>query len=195
MDKQSYERMVKNSIQGKRQKSSSSNYLRVKKEHFKNAVITLCCFSAIIGAVTMTGINALRKAVDEAVQVGTSIEEFKKEAINENTHRTQDGQHYWYDYDSIGEHVKTDEDVYLLYRNLGTTQTNKVLETVDSYDSVENFLETHNFENTNDWAKTANKQIIMQNEIEQKQEEVNKMTEEHNLESNQNENANTLGGK
>ena len=171
--------MVKNSTTGTKQKAQPSKYIRVHKGRCKKALIGLCITCSVFGAVAFQGVKTIANRISDNFEVYEASAEFKKEAIYDNTHRTMDGEHYWYDYYKIADHVKTDEDVYLLYRNLGEYQSNKVLEHVDGIDSIQDYVDSHNYKSIEDWKDTAYKQILLENDIKNKQTELAQMQEEY----------------
>ncbi|MBQ8132657.1 MAG: hypothetical protein IJ193_09210, partial [Bacilli bacterium] len=77
---------------------------------------------------------------------------------------------------------KTDEDVYKLVQDIGEYQADKVLATrSDIEDTVEDYIKNRNYKNMKDFNETNYDRILIQNEIEEKQQELNAM--QHDLDS------------
>lgn len=195
MDKALYNSILRNSVNGTKQSAKPSKYVKVNKQKLKKSIIALCCTCVVFGAIAANGVKLLAEKIGDSFELFNATNDFKIEAIVENTHRTNDMQNYWYDYEKIADHVKTDEDVYLLYRNLGEEQSNKVLQYTDNKTTIQDFVASHNYKDINDWSKTANEQILLGNEIAEKQNELNTMQEEYNAQITPvTENNNQLGG-
>lgn len=197
MDKDVYNNIISNSTNGHATSAKAEKTLRFNEEKFKNRVIGLCCTCVAFGAITGTpAINFLTNKISENMEIDQSLYHFKQEVIFKNTHRTDDLQAKWYDTDAIANYVKTDEDVYLVYRSIGEENTNKVLESATEYNSVDQFLEAHHYKDVNEWKKVANKQLLLSNEISKNQEELQKMQSEYSANQiNSNIEQPELGGK
>ncbi len=192
--KTNYDDLVKKSTNGKATRAVPKKVMKVNKKHVKTALATLCCTCVLIGSVAANGINALRKGLNDSFEIGDAILDYKAEAINENTYRVNNGQNYAYHYDQIAEHVKTDEDVYLLYRSIGEYQANLVLEYVDNIDNIDSFIEKHHYKDKDEWIKESNQKILLQNDILNKQRELDRMQADYEA-SNKDIDNNELGGK
>lgn len=195
LNRNEYESMVRNSTSGAPIKAKPTKKKKINKNRVKKALVTMCCTCAILGALTAQGIKSLVKGVEEVFEIESAVMQFHQEAVTDNTYRVNSGKDYAYHYDKIAEHVKTDEDVYLLYRDLGEYQSNLVLEHVEGIENIESFVESRNYESKEEWVKTSNQQLLLQNDIKDNQQELNKMTEEYNK-VNESHNVNMeLGGK
>ena len=182
MNRETYERMVKNSTTGQRQSSKPVRKKQVPKKKVKLSKVGLCLAVALITTISVNGINAIKTRIGENFEVMQSINEFHREVITDNTHRTQDGQHYWYDYYEIGKSIKGDEDVYKLVQDIGQYQANRVLETrSDIEDTVEDYIKNRNYKDMKDFRETNHKRILIQNDIEESQQELREM--QHDLET------------
>lgn len=195
MNKEEYSSMIKNSTSGAPAKAKPSKMKKVNKKHMKKALVTMCCTCMIFGAIAAQGVKSLIKGVQDVFEIENAVIGFHQEAVTENTYRVNSGKDYAYHYDKIAEHVKTDEDVYLLYRDLGEYQSNLVLEHVDGIENIESFVKDHNYESKEDWVKVSNQQILLQNDIASKQQELNKMSEEYKNNNQISETNMELGGK
>lgn len=196
IDNETYRKLVENSTKGRRSSAKPSKTIKVKKDQMKKALVSICCTCVIFGALATSGIKSLINTVSDSFEIMDATNSFKVEAINENTHRTNDMQHYWYDYDKIADHIETEEDVYLLYQNLGEEQSNKVLACCDNPTTIEDFIKDHDYKDKKDWIKTSNKKILLQNEITKKQNELADMQADYEVtQTAVTTNSNEMGGK
>lgn len=179
MDRETYERLVKNSTSGTTQSSRAARQKQIRAKQRKNALIGLCIGVALFTSVTLAGVKALTTRIGNNIEVAQSINEFHREVVYKNTHRTQDYQHYWYDYYEIGKEVKSDEDVYKLVQDIGEYQTDKVLATRDDIeDTVQDYIKNRDYKDLKDFNETNYERILIQNDINEKQRELNEMTHE-----------------
>lgn len=179
MDRETYERLVKNSTSGTTQSSRAARQKQIRAKQRKNALIGLCIGVALFTSVTLAGVKALATRIGNNIEVAQSINEFHREVVYKNTHRTQDYQHYWYDYYEIGKEVKSDEDVYKLVQDIGEYQTDKVLATRDDIeDTVQDYIKNRDYKDLKDFNETNYERILIQNDINEKQRELNEMTHE-----------------
>lgn len=201
MTKNEYESMVKNSTCGLPVKAKPNKMKKVNKNRVKKALVTMCCTCMIFGALAFQGAKNLVKGVQDSFEIMDASRQFKQEAIVDNTYRVNYGKDFAFNYDKIAEHIKTDEDVYLCYRAMvsdyhyGEDYANEVFKYVDGVESLDNFLETRNYKNKEEWIKVSNEQILMKNDIASKQEQLNKMTENHEVETKVAQASTELGGK
>lgn len=201
MNKNEYESMVKNSTSGLPVKAKPTKMKKVNKHRVKKALVTMCCTCMIFGALAFQGAKNLIKGVSDTYEIYETAHQFKQEAIVDNTYRVNYGQDFAFNYDKIAEHIETDEDVYLCYRamvdsyHFGEDYANEVFKYVDGVESLDNFLETRNYKNKEEWIKVSNEQILMKNDIASKQDQLNKMTENHEVETKVAQASTELGGK
>lgn len=201
MTKNEYESMVKNSTSGLPVKAKPTKMKKVNKNRVKKALVTMCCTCMIFGAVAFQGAKSLIKGVSDQFEIHNASHEFKVEAIADNTYRVNYGKDFAFHYDKIAEHVETDEDVYLCYRAMvdnyyyGEDYANEVFKYVDGVESLDHFLETRNYKDKEEWIKVSNQQILLKNDITEKQEQLNKMTDNHEVETKVAQTSTELGGK
>lgn len=187
MDKKEYESLVKNSTTGAPVRAKPVKKKKVNKGRAKKALVTLCCTCMIIGAVAFQGAKSLIKGVQDQFEIIEAAQEFKQEAISDNTFIVNYKGQFDFHYDKIAEHIKTDEDVYLCYRAMvgsygdqyGPEYADRVFAQKEDIKSLDNYLETHNYKDKEEWIKVSNEQILLQNDIKEKQAQVSKMVEPH----------------
>lgn len=185
MDKKEYESLIKNSTTGAPVKAKPVKKKKINKGRAKKALVTLCCACMIFGAVAFQGAKNLIKGVSDSYEIYTASEQFNQEAIKDNTFIVNYEGQFDFHYDKIAEHIKTDEDVYLCYKaminhyHFGESYANEVFKHVEGVESLDNFLETRNYKDKEEWIKVSNEQILLQNDIKEKQEKVSKMVEPH----------------
>lgn len=196
MDRETFERMVKNSTTGTTQSSRAARQKQIRAKKRKQALVGLCVGVALFTTITTAGLKALGTRIGNNIEVAQSINEYHREVVYKNTHRTQDYQHYWYDYYEIGKEVKSDEDVYKLVQDIGEYQTNRVLATRDDIeDTVEDYIKNRNYKDMKDFNETNYERILIQNDIEEKQRELNQMAHESVVKADTATETQELGGK
>ena len=196
MDRETFERVVRNSTTGTAQSSRAARQKQIRAKQRKQALIGLCVGVALFTSISMAGLKALGTRISNNFEVAHEINEFHREVVYKNTHRTQDYQHYWYDYYEIGKEVKSDEDVYKLVEDIGEYQTNRVLATRDDIeDTVEDYIKNRNYKDMKDFKDTNYERILIQNDIEEKQRELNQMTHESVVKADTATDTQELGGK
>lgn len=184
-----YKRFKESSVQGSSARRTGE-VVKIKKSTYKRnlkmiAAATALATSLIIGS----GANAYTR-LKESATINSLAYQFHSEVITPETHRTQDNQHYFYDYDDIADRIESmdnpDIGYYLFYKNTGTYQTDKVLQET-SYHSFDAYLEAHNFENEKEFSKAMAKVTLLDNEINNKTQELETITNEmHNTDDSDN---------
>ena len=113
----------------------SSYKKRLKKLAAAVALVTSVAVSCVPGAI---------KSVSDSWTVNKLMNDFHQEFVHPETHRTDDKEHFFYDYNDIARHLEEygdfDEAVYLLNRDIGYYQTGQVLRWTP-YESFTNYLE------------------------------------------------------
>ena len=147
MDK--YERSYKKSCNVKKIKYNGKVYTIDKKALTKFVAQSLL-------AITLAGVAI----VSVAGKAADNIENFKSmnqiksqyvQVLNDNTHRTNNIEDYWYDYDGIAKGLlKNTEDfdlqLYCIYEQIGYTEESKT-------DCMDNLFKAMNFEISKDIEK------------------------------------------
>lgn len=154
---------------------------KMSKEEKSLRGIALMLACTFIGGISSLGIANLIKDMEKRDLVHTAVNQFHKDVIDPHTHRTQDGQHYYYEYDKIGEHITAEESdfstgLYYTYRTIGEEQTNRVLEHSDTnYGSVSEYVSDNGFDSVDAWVENEEGKIILQSQVSEQQAELDAM--------------------
>lgn len=180
-DKRRYQEMKKKSISGEPVKRKHNRSIITRKEYVKKVKVIM----ATTATATILGIgatSALATAIKNRMTLNKLHEDFHKEVIVPETHPTDDHVHYYYDYDDIADRVEAmdnfDEGVYYLDNLIGDEQTDRVLRYTD-YGSFTNYLDAKGYEDTDDFKKDMKKQVLLLDEIRDKEKELEEMQQEH----------------
>ncbi len=178
-------RMVENST-GPNITTERVHIRRVKsqKQVLRKRLTTFFVAAALVGGLTSNMVSLAVDRVKDNMIVSDQTLEFKTEVIAPNTHRTDDNQHYFYDYDDIaawcmggGKDFST--ELYLAYANLGENQTNKVMD-FTPYGDLGTYVSGRGFESVDEWAKNERKKIVLMAEVDAKQSELAAMSNDLN---------------
>ena len=197
INERNYENARRNSV-GYDKKTKYTKYVKIPVAHIKNAAMaTLLAASIIAGGhiapklVETININAI---VYEETQKGRDL-------VFENTHRTDDKQHYFYDTYGIARKLiedaeNFDRNVYGVYKNIGYNKSNRLKQMNEVFSNVyvltknDQELAVNYYVDFNDYCvkkgfvkedgtidldayeKTLKEQIVKENEIKQMQEEI-----------------------
>ena len=160
----------------KREKATVSKK-KTKKEEILQKLIALGVSAAILGGIaTGTVINAIDTISENAI-VYSAEKDFSRNVIQPNTHRTDDLQNYFYDYEDIaksitGEGKDFSSELYLTYSDIGEYQTNLVLEKTGYNGSLEEYATAAGYESIEDWSKAERGKIILSAEVDEKKAEL-----------------------
>lgn len=194
IENERYSRLKKNSTEGGSGKRDGE-YARIKKSTYRKNMRTIAIATALATTLVIGGgAKVYKKLVDNAT-LTTLVVDFKKDVISPETHRTDNNQYYFYYYDNIADRIESMENpdigYYLLYRNIGTEQTNRVLQQT-SYGSFNQYLSEHNFTDAEDFSKKMAEITLLDNEIKEKEEELNTQIDDIHNTDNSND---SYGGK
>ena len=149
-----YDQFVSRSTRGEVRKSTPRNrpvsrerYEQLKTDFTKRAR-NLFLVGIVTGAISMglvvpavsNGISHVAENMSASHQILETSSEFRDEYIIPNTHRTNDGQHHFYNYygiyQGLSEFGDGDFDLNLYYclESLGSLNTSKVLDCDERYD-------------------------------------------------------------
>ncbi len=154
-----YERARKNSVGEEKKvryvKMSKETYVaRLKATFIAGAMIAVLATSALV-----YGGHALSENLNESKIVREEISSYSQ-LVNNETHRTDDNQHYFYDTYDIASELTSDQEnidkgIYGVYSNIGYNETNKIEQMNDVISSVkfQNTAEetAEKFNNFNDY--------------------------------------------
>jgi hypothetical protein len=196
---EAYENMKKKSVTGQSTRRTRKKTITIEYDKFVKKMKVMIGTTAVVVAILAgTGpivvSNAYNKIVDN-IQINELVQDFESNVIVNETHRTDDNEHFYYDYSDIAKKIENMEDfdkaVYLLDQSIGYYQTGKTLAHTD-YGSFTNYLEEKGYADEDEFKKDMRQRILLENEIDKKQQELNRMQEEHssNLENTiENENS------
>lgn len=180
----STERLRKNSISGNSAKRTKKTKVVMSKKVYHNRMKALFVAGAITAGVVLGAGSNLVSTYQDNLVVGGMVEEFRTNVINKDTHRTDDNEHYWYDYSSIHNKMEEnydnyDEAVYYCEKSIGEYQTDQVMAYSNEYGGYQEFLEKNGYKDTKDFEKHIEKRIVLSNELKDKKEELQAMQDDH----------------
>lgn len=155
---------------------------RRKQRQKRMAAFALACM--ITGGVAVGFVSNVIDTMHNNAIVYEQTSAFTKEVIYPNTHRTDNKQYYYYDYDDIADAIMADgkdfsTELYKAYSYLGEYQTDRVMRYTD-YDSVAAYVDACGFKDIDAWAKSERKKIVLQSEMAEKSDELGAMHRELN---------------
>ena len=180
----STERLRKNSISGNSAKRTKKTKVVMSKKVYHNRMKALFVAGAITAGVVLGAGSNLVSTYQDNLVVGGMVEEFRTNVINKDTHRTDDNEHYWYDYSSIHNKMEEnydnyDEAVYYCEKSIGEYQTDQVMAYSNEYGGYQEFLEKNGYKDTKDFEKHIEKRIVLNSELKDKKEELQAMQDDH----------------
>lgn len=152
-----------------------------KKKLSRKEVLRRIKYASSVVLVS-AGINMAGHMISETADNLTlryAENDFWDEAIEPNMHKTDDGQHFYYDYSEIGDYVENMDDklegVYFLEKNM-SAHVDEVLQ-YTSFENLEKAIETSGYENLDEFMDYYKKQVLL------------------NIESDKVKENNSIGGK
>lgn len=115
--------------------------------------------------------------------VNPHVISLRQNVVSPNTHRTDNGLYYFFDYDDISEYLKVEgEDfskrLYIMVECIGQYQVDRVLDYVDGVDSVEDYAQANGFESVDKWKETEFKKLVLEKKIDKAKKDVGEVQEE-----------------
>lgn len=188
------EAIRRNSMSGESGRRTGDKKIKMKLSTYKMRLKVLAVAVAAATSVAFSCVPGAIKTVSDNWTVNRLMNEFHMTYVTPETHRTDDNEHFFYDYDDIAAHLEEygdfDEAVYLLNRDIGYYQTGQVLRWTP-YESFTNYLEEKGYTNEEEFQDDMKKQIIMGIEIQEMREELHQMQAAHTSEYD----SSTYGGK
>ena len=182
MDKENYERTKQNSTSGTPVKRSSSKKIKMTRREY---VLRMKALIGTTAVVTMLGMGLTSKvvnAIKDRYVLNKARESFHEEIIKPETHPTITGEFFYYDYIDIGQKIDEmediDEGVYLLLEDIGEYYGNYAMNHT-RYKSFDNYLDEKGYESMDEFKKDMRKQILVLDELRDKQDELREMKAEH----------------
>ena len=178
------ERLIKRSTTGNRTKAKPRT-VKVYADRLKVAIIGLAMLCTVGGAVLTNVASNIHDSWQESQIVHEASMDFRKNAITDNTKRTQNNKYYYYEYDDIHDYIARDgadysQEVYLAYNNLGEHQMDRLFDegVYGGPDSLQEFVEDEGYKTVDDWAEAERAQLLLEHELDEKRDELRKMTGE-----------------
>lgn len=188
------EAIRRNSMSGESGKRTGEKKIKMTLSEYKMRLKVLAVAVAAVTSVALSCVPGAVKTVSDNWTVNKLMNEFHVTYVSPETHRTDDNEHFFYDYDDIAQHLEEygdfDEAVYLLNRDIGYYQTGQVLRWTP-YESFTNYLEEKGYKDEEEFQDDMKKQIIMSIEIDEMREELSQMQAAHTSEYD----FSTYGGK
>lgn len=184
----------RNSMSGESGRRTGEKKIKMTLSAYKMRLKILAVAVAAATSVAFSCVPGAIKTVSDNWTVNKLMNEFHITYVTPETHRTDDNEHFFYDYDDIAAHLEEygdfDEAVYLLNRDIGYYQTGQVLRWTP-YESFTNYLEEKGYTDEEEFQDDMKKQIIMGIELQEMREELHQMQAAHTSEYD----SSTYGGK
>ena len=187
IERERYAEYRKRSTSGGSARRDPNRKIKIRYSDYKRTIKAAAIAAAIAISLILVGGNHLVNDIQDKVYLGQLAKDFRTEYIAQETHRTNDNEHYFYDYMDIANHMEKSEDfdekVFLLTATLGDYQADQVMVYTD-YKGLDNYLAQHNFENSEDFIKVMEEKALAEKEINEQATEMNEMLDNHNIELN-----------
>lgn len=173
----SFEEMRKRSTSGKKVRRMRNDRYRISREEFIERMKIVAASTAVATTLLLGLSNVAISSIRDIIVHETMRSEFQVEILSPETHRTNDGQGHFYDYEDIAKRIEDsdnyDDNVFFLYESVGDYQTNLVLEQTE-YGGFSSYLESRGYsiDNLDEYKEQELDRIMKTNEVD-------KMLEEH----------------
>ena len=103
---------------------------RVDLDKLKKLItVSALALTVLVSSLTGVAVKGVNNLQDQA-QINEYLSQYSS-IVSENTHRTDDGQHYWYDTYDIEKEVSNNpetfsEELYAVYNKIGYNDENKI---------------------------------------------------------------------
>lgn len=179
------EAIRRNSMSGESGKRTGKRFIKLPYDVYKMRLKLLAVTVAAVTSVAVSCVPGAINTVSNNWTVNKLVNEFHQEVVSPETHRTDDNEHFFYDYNDIAAHLEEygdfDEAVYLLNRDIGYYQTGQVLRWTP-YGSFTDYLNEKGYKDEEDFQDDMKKQIIMRIEIGEMSEELTQLQDAHTSE-------------
>lgn len=184
-----YTNMRNNSLNGS---TVHRNRKRVVKMRLSDYIKRMGIVAGVSALIAVAGVNLAGEAIDKfssKIELAKMASDFRVEAINPNTHRTDDNENYWYDYGNIANEIEDFDDnlgvgIYFCLRDLGEVQTERVMQYTE-YETLDKYFETANYKDKDEFKDKIEQEILLSNELDEKQAELLRMQAEHRVITNE----------
>ena len=181
-----YGNYKKASLSGKSGKRKKE-IIKISLETYQNNLKKVAIASAITVSLAIAGGMHLANNIKDGMVINNMAYQFQVNVISPETHRTDNNQYYFYDYNDIADRIEAmdnpDLGYYLFYKNTGTYQTDKVLQET-RYGGFDEYLAEHNYENEKDFSKTMEEVALSTNQLKENMENIDEIQNEHTKDSN-----------
>lgn len=191
----SFEEMRRRSTSGKKVRRMRNDRYRISREEFIERMKIVAASTAVATTLLLGISNAAISTIRDIIVHETMRSEFQVEILSPETHRTNDGQGHFYDYEDIAQRIENsdnyDDNVFFLYESVGDYQTNLVLEQT-KFGSFTTYLESRGYsiDNLDEYKKQELNRLLKTEEVKKKEDEIEEMLADHPLTD-----SDTLGGK
>lgn len=173
------------SISGGSGKYDKNRTIRMKYRDFSRSLKAVAAATAIATTIVIGAGSSLVDNFKEACVINRLSHEFQVECISPETHRTNDNQHYFYDYDDIAYYIEGMDDfevgVYLFNINTSDYQTDRVMDWT-KYDSFDAFLQAHSYKDSDEFRSDMRDRLAKEESVRQMMQEVDEVKGEHGFE-------------
>lgn len=173
----SFEEMRKRSTSGKQVRRMRNDRYRISREEFIERMKIVAASTAVATTLLLGLSNVAISSIRDIIVHDTMRNEFQVEILSPETHRTNDGQGHYYDYEDIAKRIEDsgnyDDNVFFLYESIGEHQTNLVFEYLQEGE-FSTYLQSRGYsiDNLSEYKDQETKRIIATNEVD-------KMLEDH----------------
>lgn len=170
------------SMSGESGRRTKEKMVKMPLKAYKARLKVLAASVAVVTTVAVSCVPGAIKTVSDNWTVNKMMNSFHAEYVTPETHRTDDNEHYFYDYGDIARHLEEygdfDEAVYLLNRDIGYYQTGQVLR-YTPYESFTNYLEQKGYKDEEDFQDHMKDRIIKEIELLEMQDELISLSAQH----------------
>lgn len=185
-----------NSTHGSRSAIKTES-IRVSKKAFVKCMAGCLAAGVIVGGLGAIEVPKVIENFKEKVEITSVLSKYQTDIVSDNTHRTEDKEHYWHDYVSISRELDKDvgtfdEKLFAVYNYVGEDGVNEVLRHSNvgsEYASVSEYMESKNYSDNKDWKKTVYDRISLKNKLEDNSREQELISAELSQMSNESQNA------
>lgn len=142
---------------------------QIKREEARKRLMAFGLACMVAGGIATTTAVKVADKLHENSIVYSQTADFRKDVMAPNTHPTENGKYYWYDYEEIAEALVEDgkdfsAELYKTYYSIGEEQTNRVLECTD-YGTLEDYAKNSGFKSVSKWADNEREKVLLQYEL------------------------------
>lgn len=202
------EEMRRKSLSGSSAKRTRNKKVKVPKKSFRKKLLKLVAIAAVAAGLTIGGIHKINDIKDQLI-VNEQASEFYSEVMANTQQRlqsTDENPNNWgYDHYEINNRIEEneydyDEALYFFLINLDHNKTynmDTLIQCGRQYEDYADFLKQNGYENSEDFKKTMKKKVILESEIDERNQELSEMYKEHGTNKVQASNTNGMskGGK